>query len=170
MILLSTRFHWTFLKSIQHVMAWCHHFMIPFSPRLCFYQTRSAWSMDQGSTKKRSAVHNFFPTVTKFCVMWEGLSLPHDTKFGNCMGEIVDRRMVFIWSLIHGSGWSRLIKAEPDLCCYHHLFEVGFPNLEEKCILTLFRSLVIFGLLDQMHNHHGKYIISLRDSFTWMAR
>ena len=43
-----------------------------------FYQTRSAWSMDQGSTKKRSAVHNFVPTVTKFCVMWEGLSLPHD--------------------------------------------------------------------------------------------
>ena len=80
---------------------------------LCFYQTRSAWSMDQGSTKKRSAVHNFVPTVTKFCVMWEGLSLPHDTKFGNCRGEIVDRRMVFIWSLIHGSGWSRLIKAEP---------------------------------------------------------
>ena len=38
---------------------------------LCFYQTRSAWSMDQGSTKKRSAVHNFVPTVTKFCVMWE---------------------------------------------------------------------------------------------------
>ena len=70
--------------------------------------------MDQGSTKKRSAVHNFVPTVTKFCVMWEGLSLPHDTKFGNCRGEIVDRRMVFIWSLIHGSGWSRLIKAEPD--------------------------------------------------------
>ena len=81
--------------------------------RLCFYQTRSAWSMDQGSTKKRSAVHNFVPTVTKFCVMWEGLSLPLDTKFGNCRGEIVDRRMVFIWSLIHGSGWSRLIKAEP---------------------------------------------------------
>ena len=39
-----------------------------------FYQTRSAWSMDQGSTKKSSAVHNFVPTVTKFCVMWEGLS------------------------------------------------------------------------------------------------
>ena len=44
--------------------------------------------MDQESTKKRSAVHNFVPTVTKFCVMWEGLSLPHDTKFGNCRGEI----------------------------------------------------------------------------------
>ena len=42
--------------------------------------------MDQGSTKKRSAGHKLVPTVTKFCVMWEGLSLPHDTKFGNCRG------------------------------------------------------------------------------------
>ena len=79
-----------------------------------FYQTRSAWSMDQGSTKKRSAVHNFVPTVTKFCVMWEGLSLPHDTKFGNCRGETVDRRVIFIWSLIHGSSWSGLIKVGPE--------------------------------------------------------
>ena len=78
-----------------------------------FYQTRSAWSMDQGSTKKRSAVHNFVSTVTKFCVMWEGLSLPHDTKFGNCRGAIVDRRVIFIWSLIHGSSWSGLIKVGP---------------------------------------------------------
>ena len=31
--------------------------------------------MDQGSTIKRSTVHNFAPAVTKFCVMWEGLSL-----------------------------------------------------------------------------------------------
>ena len=45
--------------------------------------------------------------------MWEGLSLPHDTKFGNCRGEIVDRRIIFIWSLIHGSGWSGLIIEEP---------------------------------------------------------
>ena len=82
-----------------------------------FYQTRSAWSMDQGSTKKRSAVHNFVPTVTKFCVMWEGLSLPQDTKFGNCRDEIVDRRVIFIWSLIHGSSWSGLIKVQLSACC-----------------------------------------------------
>ena len=69
--------------------------------------------MDQGSTKKYSAVHNVAPTVTKFCVMWEGLSLPHDTKFGNCRGAIVDRRVIFIWSLIHGSSWSGLIKVGP---------------------------------------------------------
>ena len=87
-------------------------------PRLCFYQTRSTWSMDHGSTRKRSAVHNFGPTVTRSCVMWEGLSLPHGTTFGNCRGEIVDRSMLFIWSLIHVSGWTGFIKAEPDLCCY----------------------------------------------------
>ena len=35
---------------------------LPLSQWKCwlqFYQTRSAWSMDQGSTKKCSAVHNF---------------------------------------------------------------------------------------------------------------
>ena len=81
--------------------------------RAQFYQTRSAWSKDQGSTKKRSAIHNFVPTVTKFCVLWEGLSFPHDTKFGNCRGEIVDRRVIFIWSLILGLSWSCLIKVGP---------------------------------------------------------
>ena len=99
--------------------------------RLYFYQTRSAWSMDQGSTRKRSVVHNFAPIVTKFCVMWEGLSLPHDTKFGNCRGEIVDRRMIFIWSLIHGSGWSSLTKAEPGTLPYSlitaNLMKIGYP-------------------------------------------
>ena len=77
--------------------------------------------MDQGSTMKRSAVHNFAPTVTKFCVMWEGQALPHDTKFGNSRCEIVGRRVFFIWSLIHGLRWSGLIKAEPvslDLWCH----------------------------------------------------
>ena len=69
--------------------------------------------MDQGSTRKRSAVHNFAPTVTKFCVMWEGQALPHDTKFGNSRCEIVGRRVIFIRSLIHGLSWSGLIKAEP---------------------------------------------------------
>ena len=74
--------------------------------------------MDQGSTMKRSAVHNFTPTVTKFCVMWEGQALPHDTKFGNSRCEIVGRRVIFIWSLIHGLRWSGLIKAEPG--CYEY--------------------------------------------------
>ena len=108
---------------------------------LCFYQKRSAWSMDQGSTKKRSAVHNFVPTVTKFCVMWEGLSLPHDTKFGNCRGEIVDRRMVFIWSLIHGSGWSRLIKAEPGrshrVTAYNGMPQLFLPDVDSSAIWSM---------------------------------
>ena len=71
--------------------------------------------MDQGSIRKCSAVHKFAPTVTKFGVMWEGQALPHDTKFGNCRCEIAGRRVIFIWSLIHGSSWSGLIKAEPGI-------------------------------------------------------
>ena len=99
----------------------CYHlpvsqlfFSVWWAAWLCFYQTRSAWSVDQGSNRKHSAVHNFAPTVTKCCVMWEGQALPHDTKFSNCRCEIVGRRVIFIWSLIHGSSWSGLIKAEPE--------------------------------------------------------
>ena len=78
-----------------------------------FYQSRSAWSVDQGSNKNHSPAYNFAPTVTKFCVMWEGLSLPHDTKFGNCRCKIVDSRSFPSWSLIHGLRWSGLIKVGP---------------------------------------------------------
>ena len=83
---------------------------------LCFYQTRSAWSVDQGSNKNHSPAYNFEPTVTKFSVMWEGLSLPHDTKFGNCRCKIVDSRAFPSWSLIHGLRWAGLMKAEPEVC------------------------------------------------------
>ena len=69
--------------------------------------------MDQGSNKNHSPAYNFAPTVTKFCVMWEGQALPHDTKFGNCRCNIVDSRAFPSWSLIHGLRWSGLIKAEP---------------------------------------------------------
>ena len=86
---------------------------ISISPWPHFYQTRSAWSVDQGSNKNHSPAYNFAPTVTKFCVMWEGLSLPHDTKLGNCRCKIVDSRAFPSWSLIHGLRWSGLIKAEP---------------------------------------------------------
>ena len=78
-----------------------------------FHQTRSAWSMDQGSNENHSPVNNFVPTVTKFCVLWEGQALPHDTKFGNCRDKIVDSRAFLSWSLIHGSNWSGLIKLGP---------------------------------------------------------
>ena len=78
-----------------------------------FYQTRSAWSMDQGSNENHSPVKNFVPTVTKFCVLWEGQALPHDTKFGNSRDKIVNSRAFLGWSLIHGSSWSGLIKLGP---------------------------------------------------------
>ena len=88
-----------------------------WSPRPHIYQTRSAWSVDQGSNKNHSPAYNFAPTVTKFCVKWEGLSLPHDTKFGNCRCKIVDSRSFPSWSLIHGLRWSGLIKVGPgDIC------------------------------------------------------
>ena len=106
-------------------------------PWLCFYQTRSAWSRDQGSNRKHSAVHNFAPTVTKFCVMWEGQALPHDTKFSNCRCEIVGRRVIFIWSLIPGSSWSGLIKAEPghqEIAC---MGATGFPVSGERFMIFL---------------------------------
>ena len=99
------------------LFAKCPPFCNSSHTRLCFYQTRSAWSMDQGSNRKHSAVHNSAPTVTKFCVMWEGQALPHDTKFSNCRCEIIGRRVIFIWSLIPGSSWSGLIKAEPGVMC-----------------------------------------------------
>ena len=77
----------------------CGHNLIT---RSLFYQTISVWSMDQVSTRNRSAVHNFAPTVTKFCFMWEGLALPHDTKFVNCWQEsdyqlIIDPWIKLIW-------------------------------------------------------------------------
>ena len=87
--------------------------------------------MDQGSTRKRSAVHNFAPTVTKFCVMWEGQALPHDTKFGNSRCEIVGRRVIFIWSLIHGSSWSGLIKVVPVLLKHSWNIQLSIQSTSE---------------------------------------
>ena len=83
--------------------------------------------MDQGSTRKRSAVHNFASTVTKFGAMWEGLSLPHHTKFGNCRQE-----SVFIWSLIRGSSWSGLIKAEPEYQSSGEIIYLFFQSAEKQ--------------------------------------
>ena len=81
----------------------------PWSPGSAFIKPdqRNPWIKDQA--------YNFTPTVTKFCVMWEGLSLPHDTKFGNCRCKIVDSRSFHSWSLIHGLRWSGLIKVGPDV-------------------------------------------------------
>ena len=101
--------------------------------------------MDQGSSRKCSAVHNFAPTVTKFCVMWEGQALPHDTKLGNCRCEIVGRRMIFIWSLIHESSRSGLIKVGPGLPrnfnrnWNHFIHKNAFENIVWKMSLILSR-------------------------------
>ena len=104
-----------------------------------FYQTRSAWSMDQGSNKNQSPVNNVAPTVTKFCVMWEGQALPHDTKFGNCRDKIVDSRAFLSWSLIHGSSWSGLIKLGPGsvmLSSLSYSFKDKAPvDLIYECLL-----------------------------------
>ena len=42
--------------------------------RLHLYQTRSSWSVDQGSIGKSSVVYYFFPTVVKLCDIWFGNS------------------------------------------------------------------------------------------------
>ena len=63
-----------------------------------FYQPQSAWSIDQVSTKRSSAIYNFVFTVTKFCVMWEGEALPHNTKLRIYSGKIVKMR-VHHWSM-----------------------------------------------------------------------
>ena len=99
-----------------------------------FYQTGSAWSLGQGSTKNHSPVNNFAPTVTKFYVMWEGQALPHDTKFRNCRDKTVEGRTVPNWSLIHGSSWSGLIKVGPERCA--HAIEIWYGVLCYDIITT----------------------------------
>ena len=107
--LLTGLWHWNKVPWIVRCLVSRHNLL----SRPHFYQTRSAWSVDQGSNKNHSPAYNFAPTVTKFCVMWEGLSLPPDTKFGNCRCKIVDSRSFPSWSLIHGLRWSGLIKVGP---------------------------------------------------------
>ena len=88
--------------------------------------------MDQGSNKNHSPAYNFAPTVTKFCVMWEGQALPHDTKFGNCRCKIVDSRAFPSWSLIHGLRWSGLIKAEPgERRCVRYWYNGSIIKVKE---------------------------------------
>ena len=94
-----------------------------------FYQTRSAWSVNQGSTDNHSPVNNFAPTVTKFCVMREGQALPHDTKFGNCRDKIVYSKVFPSWSLIHGSSWSGLIKVEPGAEAPDHRYPLCWLHI-----------------------------------------
>ena len=114
LVIVNINHHWFLQRLCTELVT--THFLNKRWPRPHFYQTRSAWSVDQGSNKNHSPAYNFAPTVTKFCVMWEGLSLPHDTKFGNCRCKIVDSRSFPSWSLIHGLRWSGLIKVGPGHC------------------------------------------------------
>ena len=94
--------------------------------------------MDQGSNKNHSPAYNFAPTVTKFCVMLEGLSLPHDTKFGNCRCKIVDSRSFHSWSLIHGLRWSGLIKVGPGHWFVSHIIHSSHIHYHKLSYCLLF--------------------------------
>ena len=108
--------------------------------------------MDQGSNKNHSPAYNFVPTVTKFCVMWEGLSLPHDTKFGNCRCKIVDSRAFPNWSLIHGLRWSGLIKAEPG---YKLMLGMTLPDETYViCIAVEFGNWFIYKFSNMIGSGH----------------
>ena len=121
------------------------------SPRPHFYQTRSAWSKDQGSNENNSPVHNFAPTVTKCCVMWEGQALPQDTKFGNCRDKIVDSRAFLSWSLILGSSWSGLIKVGPG---GHYLdYYTGIISYNQVTATTGTRSSSEFHAVDFIYGY-----------------
>ena len=113
-------------------MTWCQ-----ISTRPHFYQTRPSWSMDQGSTENNSPVNNFAPTVNKFCVMWEGQALPHDTNFFNCRGRTVDSRAFPSWSLIHRSRWSGLIKVVPGHQLQPCLFDLQWSSIARQLLASL---------------------------------
>ena len=135
--------------------------------RFCLYQTRSAWSMDQGWNKKHSPINNFSPTVNKFCVMWEGQA--HDTKFRDCGGKIVDSRVFPSWSLIPGSNWSGLIKAEPGVCPCGVKCRV--KHLPLLCATTFFGKCIVhnvafkFAILGNTSRYHIYTLISFIDKF-----
>ena len=143
-------------------------------PRPHFYQTRSAWSVDQGSNKKHSPAYNFAPTVTEFCVMWEGQALPHDTKFGNCRCKIVDSRAFPSWTLIHGLRWSGLIKAKSGFAIAVPVDILALndarPSVGTAMVSTLNRfatnchclSVIVYQLILTIR-HHTKWLRTSRD-------
>ena len=109
--------------------------------------------MDQGSNKNHSPAYNFTPTVTKFCVMWEGLSLPHDTKFGNCRCKIVDSRSFHSWSLIHGLRWSGLIKVGPGDWSRQGITRHDI-KLEKHCLWSM---IIGFKLCNLSNKHQPNF-------------
>ena len=72
---------------------------------------RNPWIKDQlGNALLSTILHLQLPSFVS-C----GRDKPSHTthKFGNSRCKIVGRRVIFIWSLIHGSSWSGLIKVGP---------------------------------------------------------
>ena len=98
----------------------------------CFYQTRSAWSMDQGPTRKRFAVHNFAPTVTKLCVMWEGLLI----------GE---------WFYLILDPWIRLIWFDKSRAWYDIAYSTALTEAEHKSVTKYTSGLTLTGQLSGVH-------------------
>ena len=66
-------------------------------------------------------------TVRKFCDMHEGQALLHVTTFWNWV-KIVDRKVIFTWSLIHGSNWSGLI----SVGLWHYLLQMRNASQSAK--------------------------------------
>ena len=98
--------------SIGQMHGWIYEFYITF-PTGILLNKSSMKTMSSIWPINRLKCLGAYSAAKFFCVIWEGFSLPHDTKFGR--GEIVHRKTIFIWSLIHGSGWSGVIKAEPGI-------------------------------------------------------
>ena len=113
--------HWFYIVSICRRIKNCSFFQIPTELLACFkpgsafikWDHLNPWIKDKLGKALLSTIWPLqLPNFGNF-----GQAFPHDTKFGNCRCETVDRRVIFIRSLIHGSSWSGLIKAEPACRC-----------------------------------------------------
>ena len=85
----------------------------------CFHQTRIHSPMVWWLTENPTTIYNFAPTLTKFYVTWEGLSIPHVIKFCNCRCKIVDSKAFPRSPLIHRSSYANFIQMRPGFLAYH---------------------------------------------------
>ena len=88
-----------------------HINLLLFNDAIFWHRFASAFILAPLLSNRISVIHGSrinYETICcpQFCTY-------NDTKFGNSRCEIVGRRVIFIWSLIHGLRWSGLIKAEP---------------------------------------------------------
>ena len=79
------------------------------------------------------------------------------TKFGSEMLKTLIKIPIVLWGdwrWSSGSNWTWKSKFTPFLACEfvraisQYQIKWGFPNLDQKCILALLRSLLILGLVD----------------------